>query len=251
MRISGFLDWVDTAALKESTRRHYVYRINLLIEFLDRCYGCSAWPHESSFQSVVQSFLNEAVECGSLSGTSVNNCLSTFRLLAVSMGQSIDGVRCIANTRAERASRRQVLLETQIDHVLVVASSSSCARDLALVLMFLSTQIRIGECAALKIDDLIRSEDTLKIRLVRGSREIHVPAASELSRAMDQWLIERHQSRYGHSTTYVFPGQHGRMITRAALAFAIRRIGWQAGLCLNSGVLQNSGKLRRQRTMEC
>ncbi|MBI1896741.1 MAG: tyrosine recombinase XerC [Acidobacteria bacterium] len=77
----------------------------------------------------------------------------------------------------------------------------SAARDLAIFEMLYGCGLRVGELAALNLDDMDLSERWLRVR-GKGRKEREVPLGSKAAAAVERYLAERH-SKPGERAVFV------------------------------------------------
>ena len=115
-------------------------------------------------------------------------------------------------------------------------------RDKAIALLLLYTAVRLGECAALKLDDVCVSarRGVLIIRSGKGDTYREVPLNAEVREALKTWLKERNKRFPQTSDPAVFLNPKGKRLSARAIDLIVRRIGVDAHLELSAHVLRHT-----------
>lgn len=126
-----------------------------------------------------------------------------------------------------------------------VRAAERCRRskDRAVALLLFYTGIRIGECAALDVDDVsvFGRKNRVTIRSGKGEKYRVIPLHSEAVEAVSEWLIDRGKKFKGKSTdNALFVNPQGRRISTASLDLIVRKIGRDCGLELSAHVLRHT-----------
>ena len=117
-------------------------------------------------------------------------------------------------------------------------------RDQALGLVLFYTAIRIGECAALKLEDVNATlrKGHLIVRNGKGDAYREVPLNSQVRQGLREWLSERdtaHSTTQPHKTA-LFLNLKGQPLSIRAIDLIIRGIGQTAGLTLSAHILRHT-----------
>ena len=115
-------------------------------------------------------------------------------------------------------------------------------RDRAIARLLFYTAIRLGECAALSLDDVRVSarKGILVIRSGKGDTYREVPLNTEVREALRLWLKERTRRFPQTSDPAVFLGPKGKRLSARAIDLIIRKIGANAHLELSAHVLRHT-----------
>ena len=108
--------------------------------------------------------------------------------------------------------------------------------------MLFYTAIRLGECAALNLDDVRISarRGVLVIRSGKGDTYREVPLNAEVREALQVWLKERNKQLPQTSEPAFFLNASGKRLSARAIDLIIRRIGVDARLELSAHVLRHT-----------
>lgn len=194
---------------------------------------------------------------GGLAGRSLQRLLSSirtfYRFLARRGEASLDpaaGVRAPKSPRklpetldVDQAAR---LVEIQNDDALAV-------RDKALLELFYSSGLRLGELVRLDLGDVDLDDATVRV-LGKGRKTRIAPVGSHARHALHAWLRERARL-VANDETALFIGRNGRRLTPRAVQQRVRRWGIVQGVegrvhphmlrhSCASHVLESSGDLR-------
>lgn len=113
-------------------------------------------------------------------------------------------------------------------------------RDQALGLVLFYTAIRIGECAALKLEDVNATlrKGYLIVRNGKGDAYREVPLNNQARQGLREWLSERDTFQSQHSA--LFLNLKGHPLSIRAIDLIIRGIGKNAGLVLSAHILRHT-----------
>ncbi len=239
-QLESFELWISKKPIKYGTRRVYCSRLKHFRDFVQHqaAQGFIANYRMSSFNQLIQSFITYARK-QDLSLHTVNNFLSLFRQFAEYSGQSMANVP-VSGFREPK--EKCLLSEEELSICVKTARDGRSKRDLALVLLFLKTDLRLGECRDLKLSDFVRTADGVRMKLERGERAKYEKIDRVLHVALVNWLGERSRVACYRNSPYLFPGMTGRRISTNALDATIRRIGIDSGLILSCRRLRNTAQ---------
>jgi integrase/recombinase XerC len=106
------------------------------------------------------------------------------------------------------------------------------ARDRAIAILLLNTGMRISECAALAVDDVLVSErkGLLKIRDGKGGAYREIPLNSHCREAIQNWLTERSRLYSNNLDPAFFISNRGCRLSVDSIDHAIRKLAKEAKL---------------------
>lgn len=235
-----FVQWLTTAEMKDSCRRIYLGRVQQVKTFYEKHYAGTGKANAVGLSELLSAYIANAKQDGTLTPVTINNVVSTFRMLGRAYGVCIDGLCSEPLDPKWNNNERTCLSQKDQDNLIAAARAGRTSRDVALVLLFLCTGIKIGECTHLKTSDLVWSDGAVKVRIIRKNREVCEAVPNALRNALQSWILERQKHRSGQLSDHLFPGQSGGQITTAAVDIALRKVGWRAALKVNAGVLRNT-----------
>jgi integrase/recombinase XerC len=119
---------------------------------------------------------------------------------------------------------------------------TASSRDQALALLLFYTGIRIGECAALDVDDLLLSarRGQVIVRSGKGDSYREIPLNSQVRPALKAWLQERRQQLPLVDTLALFLNRQGQRLSSRSIDLVLRRVGEEAGLTLSAHTLRHT-----------
>lgn len=119
---------------------------------------------------------------------------------------------------------------------------TSSVRNKAIAQLLFYTAVRLGECAALDLDDVRVSarKGVVVIRSGKGDTYREVPLNTEVREALKVWLKERTKLFSQTSDPAFFLNPKGKRLSARAIDLVIRRIGAGAHLELSAHVLRHT-----------
>lgn len=119
---------------------------------------------------------------------------------------------------------------------------TSSVRDKAIAHLLFYTAVRLGECAALNLDDVCISsrKGVVIIRSGKGDTYREVPLNAEVREALRVWLKERAKQFSQTSDSALFLNLKGNRLSARSIDLIIRRIGADAHLDLSAHVLRHT-----------
>jgi integrase/recombinase XerC len=122
-----------------------------------------------------------------------------------------------------------------------VERAMSC-RDRALALLLFYTGIRLGECAALTVDDVLLSARRGKviIRTGKGDGYREVPLNGQIRPVLSAWLQERAQRFPDADTSSLFLNRQGQPLSTRAIDLTLRRLGQEGHLKRSAHALRHT-----------
>lgn len=119
---------------------------------------------------------------------------------------------------------------------------TSSVRDKAIAQLLFYTAVRLGECAALNLDDVRISarRGVVIIRSGKGDTYREVPLNAQVREALRIWLKQRNTRFSQTADPAFFLGPNGRRLSARAIDLIIRRIGVDAHLELSAHVLRHT-----------
>jgi integrase/recombinase XerC len=115
------------------------------------------------------------------------------------------------------------------------------ARDRALAHLLFYTALRLGECAALNVDDVAISARKGRVIVRRGKGDAYreVPLNQAARASLDRCL-QAARRPLGEGDPALFLSRHGRRLSTRAIDWIIRGLGRDAGLVPSSHVLRHT-----------
>jgi integrase/recombinase XerC len=119
---------------------------------------------------------------------------------------------------------------------------TSSVRDKAIAQLLFYTAVRLGECAALNLDDVRISarRGVVIIRSGKGDTYREVPLNLEVRKTLQVWLKERNERFSQTSDPAFFLNSKGKRLSARSIDLIIRHIGVDAHLELSAHVLRHT-----------
>jgi site-specific recombinase XerD len=126
--------------------------------------------------------------------------------------------------------------------VLRAIERTSSVRDKAIAQLLFYTAVRLGECAALNLEDVRTSsrKGVVVIRSGKGDTYREVPLNAEVREALRIWLKERSKRFSQTPDPALFLNLKGKRLSARAIDLIIRQIGADAHLELSAHVLRHT-----------
>lgn len=238
-RLAAYAAWLERQPLSAHTRRAYLGRVRGYLEWLG-----GIPPKEDPLVAgpardyAVRDYkLYLKTERGA-KPSSVNLTLAALDHFYRFLGAGQPKVR-----REELPQQAPRALEpTEQRDFLRAVERCPSARDRALVRLLFFTGLRLGEVAALKLDDVAISarKGLVIVRSGKGEAYREVPLNAEVREALDLWLEERRERFAQASTDALFLSLRGRPLSTRAIDLIVRQLGREAGLTLSAHVLRHT-----------
>lgn len=126
---------------------------------------------------------------------------------------------------------------------LLVFADHARAIDRALIYLLLFSGIRLSECTALDVSDLLVSERKGKVivREGKGGQYREVPLGAGARAGVQPWLTERAKRETArHVSRAVFLNPQGKRMSARSIDKAVRKLGTKCGIELSPHVLRHT-----------
>jgi len=116
------------------------------------------------------------------------------------------------------------------------------ARDRALARLLFYTGLRLGEVAALQLDDVRISarKGLVIVRSGKGEAYREVPLMAEARVSVDEWLAERRERFPKATSVAVFLSRRGQPLAARTIDLVLRKLAADAGLELSAHTLRHT-----------
>jgi len=239
-RFAGYVEWLEHQPLAEATRRAYSGHVRRFVGFL------GAWPGEGgdplteahARDYAVRDFKRHLKTAGRAKPASVNLALAGVDHFYRYLGVGKPDVR--REELAQAAPR--ALSPEELRRFLRAVERCPSARDRAIALLLVNTALRIGECAALDVDDVAISarKGRVVVREGKGGAYREVPLNAEARGALDAWLTARGAQLRESGQTALFVSRKGARLSTRALDLVIRALAREAHLVLSAHTLRHT-----------
>ena len=233
--------WLEKQPFSAHSRRAYRSRVNHYLVFLSSANGeysdALDDPKERDF--AVRDYKLYLKRTLKMQPTSVNSALTAIDSFYQYLG--MEPVKVKREDLPQLAPR--ALSKEEQKRFVRAAERCRRPKDRAVALLLCYTGIRIGECAALDVDDVsvFGRKNRVTIRSGKGEKYRVIPLHSEAVEDVSEWLIDRGKKFKGKSTdNALFVNPQGRRISTASLDLIVRKIGRECGLELSAHVLRHT-----------
>lgn len=136
----------------------------------------------------------------------------------------------------------QALSKPEQMRLLVIADHSRPI-DRAIIYLLLYSGIRLSECAALDVEDLLVSERKGKVIVREGKGGLYreIPLNSDARSAIEPWLAERARRESKKKVAQaVFLNPQGKRLSSRSIDKVVRKLGLKFGIELSAHTLRHS-----------
>jgi site-specific recombinase XerC len=141
----------------------------------------------------------------------------------------------------QKALRRrpQVLEGTELENFVSIVQNCQYVRDRLIAKAFLYLGLRVKECCALRVSDVVLENDIYSVRVSkRGSRPLITDVREDLQNDIRDWL--RIRQNINPANDALFVTRMGGELSIGSITFVVRRLGLQARLVLAPQILRNT-----------
>lgn len=238
--ICQYAEWLSRQPFSDHTKRNYLSQIERFIMFAvgNAAFDAQVLHSPDQRGSIIDDYVAYLRDTAKCSRSSINTTLtaiaSFYRFLGLSVLQS----------RRERVACKtpRVLTSQEKHNLREIVEKSTSLKDRAVVVLFLSTGIRLGECVALNVGDLVLAGHTAKLVVRHGKAGTYrtIPLDEQTRFALQKWLVERHQIVSNKNEDALFVNSKGQRMSSQGLDLIVRKIGISARLVVSSQVLRDS-----------
>jgi integrase/recombinase XerC len=236
-----YSSWLNRQPLSEQTRRAYRSRIKRFQEFLEASGEVleALIASDRELAHVLKNYKRHLKQAEKTSPATVNAHLTAVDHYMQFLGAKIpeiprENLPQVAPTALNKEEQQRLL-----------RAVAGCRRSLdrAVVLLLYYTGIRVGECAALDLDDafVVGRKRKLVVRNGKGDFYREIPLNTQAADAVLEWLKDR-QTRYEGKPTdeALFLNPQGTRMSTASLDLIVRKVGHACGLQLSCHVLRHT-----------
>lgn len=237
-QFSQYESWLNKQALSVHTKRAYRSRINHFLVFLATAgvdYS-EVLEDAQTRRRAVDDYKRHLQQEVNATSATINTTLSSIDYFCKFLGVEPVGV----SREAALRQTRQALTAEEQERFLAAVQRARFSKYRALAHLLLYTGIRLGECAALNVEDVSTdsSPPSISIRSSRKNRSRSIALNHTTAAALGEWLSERAALSGGASDEAVFVNRQGKRISSAGLDLVIRKLGQAAHLELSAQVLR-------------
>lgn len=239
-QLAGYEAWLETQPLAPATRRAYRGHARRFVEFL------AGWPGEGgdpltdahARDYAVRDFKSYLKTVRRARPASVNLALAGVDHFYRFVGSGRPDVR---REELVQAAPRALSPE-ELRRFLRAVERWESPRDRAIALLLVNTGLRIGECAALDVDDVAVSarKGRVVVREGKGDAYREVPLNAEARDALDAWTAVRRRQLEGSEERALFVSRKGTRLSTRAIDLVVRALAREADLALSAHTLRHT-----------
>ena len=239
-QLAGYEAWLESQLLAPATRRAYRGHARRFVEFL------ASWPGEGgnpltdvhARDYAVRDFKSYLKTVRRSKPASVNLALAGVDHFYRYLGAGRPDVR--REELAQAAPR--ALSPDELRRFLRAVERCESPRDRAIAILLVNTGLRIGECAALDIDDIAVSarKGRVVVREGKGDAYREVALNAEARDALDVWTSARRKQLDGSAERALFISRKGARLSTRAVDLVIRALAREAELSLSAHTLRHT-----------
>jgi len=237
---SAYESWLLRQPLAKNTQDAYRFHVRQYGEYLATRPATGDDPLRHSFARdyAVRDFKRYLKTERKAKPASVNLALSAIDHFYQFLG--LDRVR-VQREDLPQQSPRALKPEEQKAFLRAVERSSSL-RDQALARLLFYTGLRLSECAALDVSDILISarKGLVIVRSGKGETYREVPLNAEVRNALKDWLRDRGKRFPKLSDAALFLSLKGKRLSTRAIDLILRQLGADANLVLSAHILRHT-----------
>ncbi len=239
--LASYETWLDRQPFAESTRRAYLLQVRPYVSYLaTRSLKEEDDPlhHPFACAYAIRDYKTYLKTERKTKPTSVNLALAAIDHLYLFLG--LDQPKVQREDLPQQSPR--ALKPDEQKRFLRAVERTPSVRDQALARLLFYTGLRLGECAALNVDDVRVSarKGVVIIRSGKGETYREVPLNTEVHQALTLWLKERSKRFPRLSDSALFLNLEGRRLSTRAIDLIVRQLGHHAELKLSAHVLRHT-----------
>lgn len=238
--LTAYAAWLNRQPLAANTRRAYKGRVSQYCKYLATIVADDEAPLHSpqARDYAVRDYKSYLKTVDRVSPRSVNLTLAAIDNFYRFLGLDSPHVR-----REDLPQEAPLALElAQQKRFLRAVERCDSVRDKALALLLFYTGLRLGECAALDVDDIPISARKGKVivRTGKGDTYREIPLNTEVREAISAWLIER-TIQFPHvQESALFLSREGHRLSTRAIDLRLRHLAQDSGLNLSAHTLRHT-----------
>lgn len=237
---AAYQQWLTQQPLAVLTRRAYRLHVGQYCAYLGTRSPETGDPLRDPFASTyaVRDYKIHLKTVCKMKPTSVNLSLAAVDHFARFLGLERPAVE---REDLVQAAPRALEKEEQVAFLRAVERCAS-ARDRALAHLLFYTALRIGECAALNLEDVPLSARKGKVivRSGKGDTYREVPLNAEARASLDAYLKERRVPSDAVVEPALFLNPRGQRLSTRTIDLVLRRLGQAAQIRLSSHTLRHT-----------
>lgn len=232
--------WLRSQSFSKHTKRNYLSQLKQFLVFakarnVDYRFGLSEPSRRTLLVENYRSYLREESKARV---STINKSLAAIDHLCRFLGYGPSGIK----REKLLCQPPKILTAEETSRLLQALEAQGSTKDKAVVALFLYTGIRLGECAALNVSDLVISADSaeLLIRNERISDLRSVPLEEPIRGALLAWLFHRNRRFPNLREEALFINSQRKRFSTSGLDLIVRKVGIRARLVLSAQLLRDT-----------
>lgn len=239
-QLSAYEVWLARQPLADNTRRAYLLQVRQYGAYLATRVAPYGNPLRDPFARdyAVRDYKTYVKTEGKVRPSSVNVALAAIDHFYQFLG--LDQPRVKREDLPQQLPRS--LKPEEQKAFLRAVERTSTVRDQAIARLLFYTGVRLGECAALNVDDVRVSarKGLVIVRSGKGDTYREVPLNADVRETLRTWLKERARRFPQISESALYLNLKGRRLSTRAIDLVLRQIGADAKLELSAHVLRHT-----------
>jgi len=239
--LDGYVAWLASQPVAELTRRTYQRRVAAYLAWLAQYPAeLDASPLSDTFARdyAIRDYKRHLKTSQKAAPASVNGTLAAIDHFYRYLGLGPANVR---REQLPSTSPQAIAIDEQRRFLRAVERSGR-PRDTAIALVVFYTGIRLAECAALNVDDVVISarRGAVIVRAGKGDAYREVPLNTEVRQALSRWLAERAGAHPDSPTEALFLNRSGGRLSARSIHEVLARLATEAGVQLSARILRHT-----------
>ena len=245
--LDSYRNWLSRQSMTKNTKRAYYSRIKQFMLFRKYARLDENPLNDSNATNeaikVYLSFLKKTKSADRSINANINALNNFLNFLSLKTDK-LKRERCYYKAP-------KVLKPKEQEAFLMAAKRQDFVRDRALAMVLFYTGLRLGECAALEVTDVLevvsgqseqnkQSHDIcLRLKNKEPGNEAIVPLNNLTAFELTKWLKKREEISPAKEGS-LWLTKEGRPLSISGITFVIKRIGWQAQLSVSTETLRRT-----------
>ncbi|MGE0266664.1 MAG: tyrosine-type recombinase/integrase [Candidatus Obscuribacterales bacterium] len=235
-----YTTWLKRQPVTDATRRSYTSRVGQFLEYLTESEEDldALLESDRELSHVLRSYKRHLKVKSKLKPSTVNAHLTALDHFIQHKG--IEPPELPREDLPQLAPR--ALSKDEQKRFLRAVAGLRRSLDRAINLLLFYTGIRIGECAALNVDDvlLVGRKNIVIVRSGKNDNYREIPLNKDLVEALRAWVKDRKRRESTENEPAFFLNPQGRRISTAGIDAIVRKAGDACGLPISAHILRHT-----------
>ncbi|MBV9280754.1 MAG: tyrosine-type recombinase/integrase [Chloroflexi bacterium] len=239
-QVAAYASWLARRPLAPATHRAYLLQVRLYVAYLTSpaCAIPAPFLDPDASLHAVRDYKTYLKTVRRVKPSSVNLALAAIDSFYAYLGLDRPAVR---REDLPRAAPRALAPAEQVRFLRAV-ERCPVIRNRAIAHLLFYTGIRLGECAALNVDDVPLSarKGRVIVRAGKGDSYREIPLNAAVRTSLQSWLTTRRQAFPDSADPALFLAPAGGRLSSRAIDLLLRQLGTAAGLPLSAHILRHT-----------